>query len=620
MDDYLKILEVINKHVNISQKLIGEICHFSTGKVNYLINELMEKKYITSKKQGRSVKYFLTKKGLEYLESGIATYQDKKIQIHTNGQRKIKEGVILAAGETPDFDIPVSLLSLGKETLLDRNIRFLKQNGIEKIVIVTGYKKETFEFLKEEDGIILVENPRYLWTGSMASLACARDYITDDFILIEHDTLVEENAIKLLLENSNRDCMVISNESGSGDEAFVEIRNNYIYKISKDIHQMNRIDGEMLGLIKLSYEIYLMMLREYENNENPLLNYEYLLLDVSRQYNIGFIKINDLVWAEIDDRPHYEHVINNIYPRLQRKEAEYREEQLKELIVDAINVPKNKVKKIEPFGGMTNKNFKVTMSDGKQYVLRVPGTGTEKLINRINERKNSALASQLGIDANLIYFNEKTGVKISELIPNAETLNPRTAKWEKNMKLTTGVLKKLHTSNIQMENVLDIEGMIHHYEYLVEQANGKMYPNYAWLREKVMGILERFKAMNVPLRPCHNDLVPENLVKSGEDKIYLIDWEYAGMNDPVWDLAAHSLESSFSTRDDELFLSLYFIDGISDEIRTRFLMHKIFQDFIWSLWTVYKEAEGDDFGDYGIGRHNRAIENTNLLIAKGVNV
>lgn len=128
-----------------------------------------------------------------------------------------------------------------------------------------------------------------------------------------------------------------------------------------------------------------------------------------------------------------------------------------------------------------------------------------------------------------------------------------------------------------------------------------------------MEILEEFLAMGVPLCPCHNDLVPENLVKSGDDKIYLIDWEYAGMNDPVWDLAAHSLESSFSSKDDELFLSLYFTEGITDEIRTRFMMHKIFQDFIWSLWTVYREAEGDDFGDYGINRHNRAIKNTKLI-------
>lgn len=613
MDDYIKILEVINKNVNISQKQIGELCNFSTGKVNYLINDLMEKKYIFAKKQGRSMKYFLTDKGIEYLENGIATFQDKKIHIHANGQRIIKEAVILAAGETPDFDLPVSLLPLGEETLLDRNIKFLKQNGIKKIVIVTGYKKDYFDFLGNKEGIILVENPRYLWTGSMASLACAKDFITDDFILMEHDTLVEESAIKSLLEDPNRDCILISNESGSGDEAFVEIRNNYIYKISKDVHQLNRIDGEMLGIVKLSYEIFLMMLREFEYNENPLLNYEYLLLDVSRQYNIGYLKINDLVWAEIDDKPHYDHVLNNVYPRLQRKEAAYREDQLKDLMVEALEINKEDVEKIEPFGGMTNKNFKVTINDGRQYVLRIPGTGTEKLINRIHERKNSALASKLGIDANLIYFNEGTGVKISELIPNAETLNPQTAKWEKNMRLTTGVLKKLHTSNIYMENIFDIKEMIFYYESLVDEANGEMYPDYPWLRENVMEILEEFLAMGVPLCPCHNDLVPENLVKSGDDKIYLIDWEYAGMNDPVWDLAAHSLESSFSSKDDELFLSLYFTEGITDEIRTRFMMHKIFQDFIWSLWTVYREAEGDDFGDYGINRHNRAIKNTKLI-------
>jgi len=118
--------------------------------------------------------------------------------------------------------------------------------------------------------------------------------------------------------------------------------------------------------------------------------------------------------------------------------------------------------------------------------------------------------------------------------------------------------------------------------------------------------------MNITFKPCHNDLVPENLVKSGDGKVFLIDWEYAGMNDPMWDIAAHSLECEFTPEDEELFLSLYLQqDEIPLEIQQRVIMNKIFQDFLWSIWTIIKEAKGDDFGQYGINRFNRARENLN---------
>lgn len=618
MDDQLKVIEVINKHSRISQRLIGELCDFSTGKVNYIVNDLIEQGLVSSQKKGRSLEYFLTEKGITYYKNGITAYQHKKINIHTNAKKEITEAVILAAGETISFERPVSLLPLEDSTLIQRNIELLKRLGIEKIILVVGYKKEAFQFLKATEGIILVENPKYRWTGSMASLACAKDFITDDFILLEHDILMEEAAFVHLIDSDQRDCMLISNETGSGDEAFVEIRNNYIYKISKDIHQMNRIDGEMVGISKISFELYSMILEEYKNNRNPLLNYEYLLLDVSRQYNIGFIKINDLVWSEIDTQLHYQHILHNVLPRLNRKEQDYKELHLKEIVSDILQVNLERIFSVEPFGGMTNKNYKITLDDKKQLVLRMPGKGTDQLINRKSEKENSSLASKIGIDSKLIYFNEFTGIKVSELIPNAETLNPQTAKWEVNMRLTTSILRKLHTSNINMNNTFDIGKMMLNYESLIEKVNGTMYPNFNQLKKDVTEIKNLYDTMNIPLTPCHNDTVPENFVKSGDNQIYLIDWEYAGLNDPIWDLAAHSIESGFSEKEEELFLNLYFTDGVTENIRIRMLIHKIFQDFIWSLWTVFKEAKGDDFGDYGINRHNRAIENIKKLLSKGI--
>lgn len=620
MEQHLfQIVEAINQNANQNQKKLAEICGISIGKVNYLIHDLITEGYIFSEKKGRNISYYLTSKGIDFLQRGIEAYHNKKVNIHHEPAPEIKQAVILAAGMRKDFNQPAGLMPIDDTTLMERTINLLRDNGINHIVIVTGYKKEAFEALPEYSDITFVHNPKYKWTGSMASLALAHEHISSDFLLIEDDILIEERAIKDLLSHPERDIVIITNESGSGDEAFVEIRNGFLYKISKDIHQFNHVDGEMIGVSKLSYEVFSKMTAEFnENNKNPYMNYEYMLHDISRHYNIGYLKMLNLVWGEIDSWQHYETITNKIYPILMRKEAEYRDILIKSHLMEALDLAYDEIQSIEPFGGMTNKNFKVTVND-REYVLRIPGKGTEEMINRKEEKVNSALGSSLGIDTELIYFNDETGVKISELIPNAETLNPKTAKRQDYMMLTTSVLRKLHESGVQMANDFNVYGKIVEYERLMKEANGKPFPHYDEVRAGVMALKTIHDRMNIPLKPCHNDLVPENLVKSGDDKVYLIDWEYAGMNDPMWDIAAHTLESDFTPEDEELFLSLYLqTDEIPREIQQRVLINKIFQDFLWSIWTIIKEAKGDDFGSYGIDRFNRARNNLNHELLRGM--
>ncbi|MGG1677903.1 NTP transferase domain-containing protein [Neobacillus sp. NRS-1170] len=532
-------------------------------------------------------------------------------------QYTVREAVILAAGKSVDFEEPVSLLELDNSNLLTRNLNLLKQKGIEKIVIVTGYKKEAFDFLKHVEGVYVTENDKYKWTGSMASLACAAGYITGDFLLVEHDIYTEEDTFDQLLENSQRSCILLTNETGSGAEAFVEIKNGYLYKISKDIAQFNKIDGEMVGISKLSFDVFSKMIEEYKDNKNPYLNYEYLLLDVARECNVGFVKMNELIWTDIDTHEDYVNARNVVLPKLKRKEAQFKKEQIHELVTKALNVTEAEIESIVPFGGMTNKNYKITLTNQKDYVLRIPGVGTEAMINRFAEKINSNLVSEIGIDSPLIYFNAETGVKISEIIPNAETLNGKMCKREDIMAMTTDRLRTLHQSNIPMENTWDVFKEMDKYENLVVEADGQFYEGYEDVRSQVREIERIYKAMNIQFVPCHVDPVAENMVKSG-DRLYLIDWEYSGLSDPMWDIAAHSMESVFSPEDEELFLSIYFNgEEVTEEIKTRILMNKIFQDFLWSTWTVIKEAAGDDFGSYGIHRFNRAIENIKKVLGEG---
>jgi thiamine kinase-like enzyme/choline kinase/predicted transcriptional regulator len=606
--ELIHILEILNKNSAASQRQIADEAGISIGKINSMIKELTVNGYIDIEKVSRKPHYKVSKLGIEALENFLKTTYDKKILIEGIENKQIKQAVILAAGERKEFTRPVGLLDVDGCALIQRAIDILKENGIEKIVVVTGYKSELYEQYFKDSSIMLIKNEKYKWTGTMPSLAMVEQIINDDFILVESDMVYEERAITEVLESKIRDCVLITSESGSGDEAYVEIRNGYLFKMSKDKHQFNRIHGEMIGISKISIDIFKKMLEEFKYNTNPYINYEYTLLDVGRSYNIGCVKIDDLVWSEIDNLEHYEKINNYIFPKLKRKEMEIKTQNIRNYIVEALNVSENEIGDIVPSGGMTNKNYKVSIKN-KNYVLRVPGAGTEEMISRPDEKINASLAHELGLDTKVLYFDEKTGIKIAEFIEEAETLNGMTAKREDNMKLTTDILKKLHCSDIALSSRFDVFEKIEHYEKLLKAANGKNFSDYDVIKNKVMGLKDLLQQLDMQLLPCHNDTVPENFIKGKSGRIYLIDWEYSGMNDPMWDLAAHSLECSFSEDDEELFLRLYFGNMPEEKYIKRILIHKICQDFLWSIWTNIKEAKGDDFGTYGIDRYNRAKRN-----------
>lgn len=611
MKEY-RILKYIYERENISKIEISKNLNLSVENINYIINKMeFDNLLYVEKVKNRQV-YKLTIKGFKYIEKYLKCSKEEKLNMHNNKYKKVNKAIILAAGKKDIFKKPVSFLELEDGRILNRTINILKDNGIEQIVIVTGYKSEYFEDYCRSKNIILVKNDKYKWTGTMYSLAQTKEIIDDDFILLENDMIFEERAIEQILKSEYRDCMLITSESGSGDEALVEIRDGYVYKMSKDIHQFNKIDGEMIGISKISYEVFKKMLELFEDNKNPYLNYEYALMDIARDYKVGYIKPDNLVWAEIDNEEHYRRVTKYIYPKLKRKEEEIKINNIKEMISKLLDINLDEINSIDPVGGMTNKNFKVNISN-KDYILRIPGNGTEEMISRFSEKYNSIIANKLDIDTDILYFNEENGLKISKYINNAETINPSTAKREDNMKLITDILRKLHNSDVKFNNEFDVFNKIEEYEILLKESNGNNFDDYLVVKEKITSLNEIIKQIGIETVPCHNDTVPENFVKDNE-KLYLIDWEYSGMNDSMWDLAAHCLECGFSEDEEELFLNLYFEGNVEEKYRKKILIYKICQDFLWSIWTNIKEAKGDDFGTYGQDRYNRAKENLKKII------
>ena len=257
---------------------------------------------------------------------------------------------------------------------------------------------------------------------------------------------------------------------------------------------------------------------------------------------------------------------------------------------------------VEQLGGMTNQNYLVKTTN-KQYIIKFFGKGTEKLINRQDEKYNLELLKDLDLDVKNYLFDIEAGIKVNEYIESAITLDSRSIKTK--FDKIAPILQTIHASGKELRGEFAPFEEIKKYESLIEEKIP--YVNYEAVREEVFSLEKRLADLGVDRKSCHIDLVPENFIESPQGRLYLIDWEYSSMNDPMWDLAALFLESEFTPQEEEAFLSHY--DSEQTPVsREKIAIYKILQDAIWSLWTVYKEEQGADFGDYGVSRYQRAVK------------
>ena len=257
---------------------------------------------------------------------------------------------------------------------------------------------------------------------------------------------------------------------------------------------------------------------------------------------------------------------------------------------------------VEQLGGMTNQNYLVKTTN-KQYIVKFFGKGTEKLINRQDEKYNLELLKDLDLDVKNYLFDIEAGIKVNEYIESAITLDSTSIKTK--FDKIAPILQTVHASGKELRGEFAPFEEIKKYESLIEEKIP--YANYEAVREEVFSLENRLADLGVDRKSCHIDLVPENFIESPQGRLYLIDWEYSSMNDPMWDLASLFLESEFTPQEEEDFLSHYESEQ-TPVSREKIAIYKILQDTIWSLWTVYKEEQGADFGDYGVNRYQRAVK------------
>lgn len=523
--------------------------------------------------------------------------------------------VILSARKERNSSLPYPLREFTDGVcLLDRTLAILRENGFSKIIVVAGYRSDLFEKYKADD-VIIVVNKDYEFTASMGSLASCKDLVDDDFLLVEGDTFFEKKVIERLSSIESGNCISMTEESGSGDECFVETKQGFVTKITKDRHRVCNFEGEMMGVTRISYQTFQKLMEAWRESTNPYLNYEYLLMDVTDVLDRPYVHFTNVIWGDVDCEEDFKKLLNVIFRALRRKEDPFDWENLQSYLRDIF--PGKDVSKAEiiQIGGMSNKNFRVNF-EGKSYVLRVPGNGSDGMVERANEEYNAHLSCRLGVNPAIRYFNAETGIKLADFIENAETLNSATIQRHDNMRKIARIYQTIHNSHIRLKNEFNIFKEIEKYDVLMKNAGSTMYAGWEEVRPRVMALEDHLNMLGVDLKPCHNDALYENFIKATDGTIYLIDWEYSGMNDPMADFAALFIEAGFEKENEDYILDKYFNGNIPPEVHEKILCYQILWDYLWAQWTVIKEAKGDDFGSYGRDRFNRAIENLKKINQK----
>ncbi len=258
---------------------------------------------------------------------------------------------------------------------------------------------------------------------------------------------------------------------------------------------------------------------------------------------------------------------------------------------------------IERLGGLTNKVYRVG-----QHVLRIPGEGTSEYINRAYEAESAHIAAKAHVSPAILYANPTTGVMVSELIGDAATMSPDGFRQRVGSPARAAMaLMKLHKSGGVFPFRFELFAMIDDYLKVLSTKDADLPDGYHDV-VRAAGTIRVALARNpAPLTPCHCDPLCENFLDDGT-RMWIVDWEYSGMNDPMWDLGDLSVEGGFSDEQDLEMLTAYFGTDPSPRNYGRMVIYKAMCDLLWTLWGMIQHANknpADDFQAYAMNRFSR---------------
>ena len=566
------IIRILFDKNYINQRVLRDATGYSLGTVNKSLNELQKTGYLDDK-------FNLTIKALKEIRD-----------------KKPRNAVILAAGYgirifPINLEYPKGLLEIDGEPLIERMIKQLHEVEINDIYVVVGYMKEKYEYLIDKYNVKLIVNSEYAVKNNIHSLNKVRQYLGNTYIM-PCDVWCKNN---LFNKSELYSWYMVSDAKDSKSDVIVNKNSQLILK------KGNSLGNMMVGISYITYDDADKIkdkLEEYCNNSI----------------------YNNLFWEEIL----YKNGMTSIYAKIINN-AEVAEinsyEQLRELdssskqlMTDAIktimkefNVTLNEITDIRVLKkGMTNRSF-IFECKGEEYIMRIPGEGTNNLINRREEADVYSVILDKNICDDIKYFNPENGYKITRYFKDSRTCNPN----DKNdVAKCIELIRGLHERKIKVPHTFDLFGQIEFYEHL-RGDRVSLYRDYNDTKNKIWELKEYIEANKEEMVLTHIDAVFDNFlfIRDGEKEyIRLIDWEYAGMQDPHIDIAMFAIYAFYDREKIDYIIDCYFNNNCEWAVRIKIYCYVAICGLLWSNWCEYKSTLGVEFGEYSIRQYRYAKE------------
>ncbi len=587
--NHYEVLLHLQKYAYTNQRAISASCNLSLGLANTILKQLCEQGYLDNK-------FSLTNKAHLLLN-----------------EKKPKRAVILAAGAgmrmVPiNTEYPKALLKIKGETLIERQINQLNEVGITDIVVVVGYMKEKFEFLIDKYNIKLIYNPQYAKRNNMYSLFLVKDYIQECYI-IPCDLWCKSNPF-----NSNElySWYMVTDEVSSSGLVRVDRKHRLIKtstnQLGNNMFGISYLDGESGAFVARNLEI---MCRnpQYGNSfwEEALYEGETMKVYakvVCASNNIEINTYEQLRSIDEDSLQLQSNILSLIANELHCRPED---------IVD-ISLQKK---------GMTNRSFLFSVK-GKRYIMRIPGEGTNNLINRINEADVYNCIRHNNICDDVVYVNPDNGYKITRFIENARVCDGTDPS---DVKKCMAFLKSFHEMNLFVNHEFDIFERINYYESLWITGQSQ-FVDYEQTKNRTFSLKQFIDKHKSPYCLTHIDAVPDNFLiftnDLGNEELRLIDWEYASMQDPHVDIAMFAIYAMYDRQQVDSLIDMYFSGKCTPTTRIKIYCYISACGLLWSNWCEYKRDLGVEFGEYSLQQYRYAKEYysivANYLSQEGSNV
>lgn len=565
------VLKSLFENDYFTQRQLAHSLGISLGTVNKSLKQLIE---------------------LGYLNSDLKLTDKAYTEIK---YKSPKNAIILAAGLGLRM-IPINnslskgLLEVDGECLIERVIKQLREVGISKIYIVVGFMKEQYEFLIDKYQVELIVNKDYALNNSIYSLSLAAKYLSNSYI-IPCDIYCKENPFR---RNELYSWYMISDELTVKSHVRLNRKNQLVFT------NQNTSGNRMVGISYL-VDSDAKILR---NNLDGLLKSEY---NHKLFWEDSLIKKDRfLIPARLVSHSDYFEIDTYEQLRALDDESNQLHSESIELLTSIFQVEPQEIKDISALKkGMTNRSFIFRIRD-KRYIMRIPGEGTDKLINRKEESSVYEVIKNKGICDDIIYLNANNGYKVTEFINGARTCNTLD---NDDVKKCMIFLRAFHDQKFEVGHVFNIYKQLEFYESLWGGANKSVYQDYIKTKQQIYELKEFIEHNKRTYCLTHIDAVPDNFLfvnENGIEKIRLIDWEYSGMQDPDVDLAMFSIYSLYNKEQIDNLIRSYYIEGCTKCTQIKIYCYIATCGLLWSNWCEYKRLMGIEFGEYALRQYRYA--------------